>query len=205
MHGGVKVYRGAAAAARALRGGRPLPRGRLLPGRGHRRRRALRRHPGRRRRSRAPLDGDAYEAWVAGLDLETGAPKGRLRTTRRRCGSSRSWSTGRRPGRWPPRCTRTSRPRYDAAQDRAAEQIIGWLAEHATTRVGPRGRQVQVPVERDRGGGGAALHLPGRRPAPASAPADQRPGVRRRRAGAGCTRSGCATASTRSTASGTPR
>ncbi|UUZ60211.1 relaxase domain-containing protein [Nocardioides sp. B-3] len=37
---------------------------------------------------------------------------------------------------------------YDAAQDRAAEQIIGWVAEHATTRVGPRGRQVQVPVER---------------------------------------------------------
>ena len=37
---------------------------------------------------------------------------------------------------------------YDAAQDRAAEQIIGWVAEHATTRVGPRGRQVQVPVEK---------------------------------------------------------
>ena len=36
---------------------------------------------------------------------------------------------------------------YDAAQDRAAGEIIGWLAEHATTRVGPRGRQVQVPVE----------------------------------------------------------
>ena len=36
---------------------------------------------------------------------------------------------------------------YDAAQDRAAVEIIGWLAEHATTRVGPRGRQVQVPVE----------------------------------------------------------
>ncbi len=35
----------------------------------------------------------------------------------------------------------------DGAQDRAAEQIIGWLAEHATTRVGPRGRQVQVPVQ----------------------------------------------------------
>ncbi len=26
-------------------------------------------------------------------------------------------------------------------------QIIGWLAQHATTRVGPRGGQVQVPVE----------------------------------------------------------
>ena len=37
---------------------------------------------------------------------------------------------------------------YDAAQDRAAAEIIGWLAEHATTRVGPRGRQVQVPVEK---------------------------------------------------------
>ena len=36
---------------------------------------------------------------------------------------------------------------YDAAQDRAARQIIGWLAQHATTRIGPRGRQVQVPVE----------------------------------------------------------
>jgi exodeoxyribonuclease V alpha subunit len=35
----------------------------------------------------------------------------------------------------------------DAAQDQGAEQIIGWVAEHATTRVGPRGRQVQVPVE----------------------------------------------------------
>jgi exodeoxyribonuclease V alpha subunit len=36
---------------------------------------------------------------------------------------------------------------YDAAQDRAAAEIIGWLAAHATTRVGPRGGQVQVPVE----------------------------------------------------------
>ena len=35
---------------------------------------------------------------------------------------------------------------YDKAQERAAEQIIGWLAQHATTRIGPRGGQVQVPV-----------------------------------------------------------
>lgn len=34
----------------------------------------------------------------------------------------------------------------DAAQTRAAEQIIGWVAEHANTRVGSKGRQVQVPV-----------------------------------------------------------
>ena len=35
---------------------------------------------------------------------------------------------------------------YDAAQDAAAQQIIGWLAQHSTTRVGPRGAQIQVPV-----------------------------------------------------------
>ncbi|SDY63053.1 TrwC relaxase [Modestobacter sp. DSM 44400] len=37
---------------------------------------------------------------------------------------------------------------YDAAQDRAAARSIAWLADHATTRVGPAGGQVQVPVER---------------------------------------------------------
>lgn len=36
---------------------------------------------------------------------------------------------------------------YDTAQMAAAEEIIGWLAGHATTRVGPRGAQVQVRVE----------------------------------------------------------
>ncbi len=35
---------------------------------------------------------------------------------------------------------------YDAAQESAAWEIIGWLAQHATTRVGPRGAQIQVPV-----------------------------------------------------------
>ncbi|NYI75875.1 conjugative relaxase-like TrwC/TraI family protein [Nocardioides panzhihuensis] len=36
---------------------------------------------------------------------------------------------------------------YEAAQERAAREVIDWLARHSTTRVGPRGRQVQVPVE----------------------------------------------------------
>lgn len=36
----------------------------------------------------------------------------------------------------------------DGAQDKAAAEIVGWIAQHATTRVGPRGRQVQVPVEK---------------------------------------------------------
>ena len=50
---------------------------------------------------------------------------------------------------------------------------MGWLAEHATTRVGPRGRQVQVPVQEI----DAALvrHYTSRagRPAPPPAPSDQ--------------------------------
>ncbi|WP_241005294.1 relaxase domain-containing protein [Nocardioides sp. zg-1228] len=36
----------------------------------------------------------------------------------------------------------------DQAQDQAATEIVGWFAQHVTTRVGPRGRQVQVPVEK---------------------------------------------------------
>jgi hypothetical protein len=37
---------------------------------------------------------------------------------------------------------------YDAAQDRGPTEIIDWLASHAMTRVGPRGRQVQISVEK---------------------------------------------------------
>ena len=51
---------------------------------------------------------------------------------------------------------------YDAAQDRAAEEIIGWVAEHATTRVGPTRPPGPGPGGADRGGHGAALHVPGR-------------------------------------------
>jgi conjugative relaxase-like TrwC/TraI family protein len=84
---------------------------------------------------------------VAGFDVETGEPKGRLRTDDRGLrfvdvvvNGPKTWSLAA-----------SSHPEianaYASAQDRAAVEIIGWLAEHATTRVGPRGRQVQVPVE----------------------------------------------------------
>src|SRR3954452_14623402 len=93
------------------------------------------------------LAGDGYEAWVAGLDPDTGAARGRLRTDDRAVrfvevvvNGPKSWSLAA-----------ALHPdvgaAYDAAQDRAATQVIAWLAEHATTRVGPRGGQVQVPVE----------------------------------------------------------
>ncbi len=93
------------------------------------------------------LDGPAYEQWVAGYDVETGRPKGRLRTDDRALRFVEVVVNG--PKTWS--LAATLHPEiaaaYDAAQDKAATEIIGWLADHATTRVGPRGRQVQVPVE----------------------------------------------------------
>ena len=95
----------------------------------------------------APLEGDGYEAWVAGVDPGTGEPRGRLRSDGRAVrfvevtvNGPKSWSLAAELH--PDIATA-----YEAAQDRAADQIIGWLAAHATTRVGPRGGQVQIPVE----------------------------------------------------------
>src|SRR3954471_22092842 len=68
-------------------------------------------------------------------------------TTTAQCGSSKWWSNG--PKSWS--LAAALHPEvaaaYDAAQDRAAGQILGWLAGHATTRVGPRGRQMQVSLK----------------------------------------------------------
>ncbi|MGH3472058.1 MAG: relaxase domain-containing protein, partial [Nocardioidaceae bacterium] len=82
------------------------------------------------------LDGDAYEGWVAGLDPVTGEPRGRLRQDANAVrfvevavNGPKSWSLA---AALHPEIAEA----YDAAMDRAATQIIGWLAEHATTRVG---------------------------------------------------------------------
>jgi hypothetical protein len=128
----------------------------------------------------APLTGDGYEAWVAGFDPDTGEPKGRLRHDDQAVrfvqvivNGPKSWSLA---AELHPEISAA----YDAAQEAAARQIIAWLGEHATTRVGGRGAQVQVPVQEieavtvrhytSRAGGSA----------PASALADQRSGARRR-------------------------
>nr|WP_211350976.1 MobF family relaxase [Nocardioides plantarum] len=93
------------------------------------------------------MDGDAYEAWVAGRDAATGRGKGRVRTDDQAVRFVEVVVNG--PKTWS--LAATVHPEvsaaYDAAQDRAAGEVVGWLVEHATTRVGPRGRQVQVPVE----------------------------------------------------------
>ncbi|WP_448643002.1 MobF family relaxase [Geodermatophilus sp. URMC 63] len=146
MHGGIKVYAGAPSAARHyLEAGR----GRaddyyLTEGSGIARRYTA---GGGRVQELAALAGDRYEAWVAGLDPDTGTARGRLRTDGRAVrfvevvvNGPKSWSLAAA-------LHPDIAAGYDAAQDRAATQIIGWLSQHATTRVGPRGGQVQLPVE----------------------------------------------------------
>ena len=159
MHGGVKFYRGSAGAARSYV---EADRSRaddyyLAEGTG-----LAERHvatptsegvrPGGYGqegvvRAAGMMDGPAYEKWVAGYDVETGQAKGRLRQDARGLrfvevvvNGPKTWSLA---AALHPKIAAA----YDQAQDKAAGEIIGWLADHATTRVGPRGRQVQVPVE----------------------------------------------------------
>jgi len=147
LHGGIKVYRGDAAAARHyveadrsraddyyLAEGTGVAECFVADGRGV--------------RHVEPMNGDAYERWVAGYDPVTGVAKGRLRTDDQAVrfievtvNGPKSWSLA--AALYP-----EVAEAYDAAQERALMEITGWLAGHATTRVGPRGRQVQVAVER---------------------------------------------------------
>ncbi len=146
MHGGIKFYRGAAKAARAyveadhsraddyyLAEGSGLAQRFVATPDGVTR--------------MADMDGDEFESWVAGTDLDTGKPKGRLRQDANALRYVELTVNG--PKTWS--LAAALHPEVsaalDAAQDRAAEQIVAFVAEHATTRVGPRGRQVQVPVE----------------------------------------------------------
>lgn len=147
VHGGVKFYNGAAKAARAY-----IERDRS---------RADDYYLGERtgvaeRLTATPagvtragsMDGETYEQWVAGVDVETGRKKGRLREDANALRFVEVTVNG--PKTWS--LAAALHPEVsaalDAAQDKAAAEIVGWVAQHATTRVGPRGQQVQVPVER---------------------------------------------------------
>ena len=149
MHGGVKFYRGSAAAARSYM---EADRSRvddyyLAEGTGLATLFVASPITSPSAREVGPLDGPAYERWVAGYHVATGQPKGRLRHDQHGLRFVEIVVNG--PKTWS--LAASLHPQvaaaYDAAQDRAAVEIIEWLAAHATTRVGPRSRQVQVPVE----------------------------------------------------------
>lgn len=153
MHGGMKTYHGA---ARDARNYLEADRSRaddyyLADGSGLARRYGA---TAEAIADRGIMDGPAYERWVAGFDIETGCAKGRLLRDRLKDGTNRKpvrfvEVTVNGPKTWS--LAAALHPEigeaYDAAQQRAAREIIGWVAQHATTRVGPKGRQVQVPVE----------------------------------------------------------
>ena len=148
MHGGVKVYRGAASAARTYV---EADRSRvddyyLAEGSGLARRFGA--SPGEGVQDLGMLDGDGYEQWVAGRDPVTGQARGRLRQDSNAVRFVEITVNGPKTWSLATALVPEVAAAHDAAQDRAAEQIIAWIAEHATTRVGPRSRQVQVPVER---------------------------------------------------------
>ncbi len=147
VHGGVKFYRGAAKAARSY-----VERDRsraddyyLAEGTGV----AV-------RLTATPdgveqvgsMDGETYERWVAGIDLDTGLKKGRVRDDANALRFVEVTVNGPKTRSLAAAMHPEISAALDAAQDRAAGEIVRWVAQHATTRVGPRGRQVQVPVER---------------------------------------------------------
>jgi exodeoxyribonuclease V alpha subunit len=147
VHGGVKFYRGAAKAARAY-----VERDRSRAddyylGEGSGVAERLTATPAGVAGA-GSMDGDVYERWVAGLDIDTGCKKGRVRDDENALRFVEVTVNG--PKTWS--LAAALHPEIsdalDEAQDRAAAEIVGWVAQHATTRVGPRGRQVQVPVER---------------------------------------------------------
>ena len=93
------------------------------------------------------MDGDTYERWVEGTNIATGLPKGRLRQDEHALrfaevviNGPKSWSLA--AGLHPEVSTA-----YEAAQDKAVEEIGRYVAANACTRLGPRGGQVQVHVD----------------------------------------------------------
>src|SRR6476659_482605 len=76
---------------------------------------------------RAGMDGETYEQWVAGFDVETGTAKGRLRTDDQAVRFVEVTVNG--PKTWSLAAALHAEiaEAYDAAQMAAAEEIIGWL------------------------------------------------------------------------------
>lgn len=151
MHGGVKFYRGSAAAARSYV---EADHSRaddyyLAEGSGVAEHYAVTvGDDGVRTERCSDLDGASYERWVAGYDVATGQVKGRLRDDDHALRFVEVVVNGPKTWSLAAALHPDIADAYEDAQTRAAGEVIGWVAQHATTRVGPRARQVQVPVEK---------------------------------------------------------
>src|SRR3954463_14688001 len=152
MHGGMKIYAGSPMAARQYG---EADRGRaddyyLTEGTGVARRFSATEGRGT---ELAPLTGDAYETWVAGCDPGTGEPRGQLRGDGRAVRFGEVVVNGPKTWSLAAALHPDIAEAYDAAQARAAEQIIGWLGQPAPPRVGPRGGQGEGPGQAARAAG----------------------------------------------------
>lgn len=102
---------------------------------------------------RMQLDGDTYEAWVEGVDVRTGELKGNVRRGAEAeerpplrfaeviVNGPKSWSIAAA-------LHEDVAAACDRAQDEAVQQIGAYVAQQASTRVGSRGAQVQMPAAR---------------------------------------------------------
>src|SRR4051812_36280442 len=128
MRGGMKVYAGSPAAARQYL---EVGCGRaddyyLAEGTGFARRfTATVEHV----QEMAPLTGDTYETWVAGRDPDTDQPRGQLRDDDRAVRFVEVVVNGPKTWSLAAALHPDIAAAYEAAQDRAAEQIIGWLSQ----------------------------------------------------------------------------
>lgn len=86
---------------------------------------------------RADMDGETYERWVDWFDVETGTAKVRLRKDDQAVWFVEVTVNGPKTWSMAAALHPEIAEAYDAAQMAAAEEIIGWLASHATTLVGP--------------------------------------------------------------------
>lgn len=93
------------------------------------------------------MDANTYEQWVAGIDVDTGTAEGRLRADDNALRFVEMVANGPKTWSLAAALNPEISAALDVAQTRAATEIVGWVAQRATTRVGPSGRQVQVPVE----------------------------------------------------------
>jgi conjugative relaxase-like TrwC/TraI family protein len=94
------------------------------------------------------LGGDGYEAWVSGVDPATGEPRGRLRTDEHAVRFAEVVVNGPKSWSIAAELHPDIAAAHEAAQDRAAVQIVAWMGQHAAARVGPRGGQVATHVDR---------------------------------------------------------
>ncbi|MDP9091908.1 MAG: relaxase domain-containing protein [Actinomycetota bacterium] len=99
-------------------------------------------------REQSALTAASYASWVAGMDPDDGSPKGRLRSDARAVRFVELTINGPKTWSLAAELYPDIAAAYDAAQDGAAAQVIGWLGRNATTRVTTDKVQVQVPVER---------------------------------------------------------